>query len=175
MMNRPNIFRRMLSAVKGFGFKQWFFLVLNVLLVGGSIGCLAGLGSVSHALSTLNAAEQFRGQGDTRFAQLACYLPVDDGKTEDDIRSFRQSLEAQLVEQSLEAAEGGRLYIDAYSGTAQVTVGSDNGGNASVKAIGVGGDFFYFHPLRLRAGAYIKSDDLMDDLVVLDEEMAWRL
>ena len=103
------------------------------------------------------------------------YLPVDDGKTEDDIRSFRQSLEAQLVEQSLEAAEGGRLYIDAYSGTAQVTVGSDNGGNASVKAIGVGGDFFYFHPLRLRAGAYIKSDDLMDDLVVLDEEMAWRL
>ena len=38
MMNRPNIFRRMLSAVKGFGFKQWFFMVLNVLLVGGSIG-----------------------------------------------------------------------------------------------------------------------------------------
>ncbi|MDE7218154.1 MAG: ABC transporter permease [Oscillospiraceae bacterium] len=168
-------FQRMLNAVKGFGFKQWFLLILNVLLVGGSIGCLLGLGAISSTLDTLTAAGRFQGQGDIRFAQLACYLPVDDGKSENDIRSFRQTLEDQLVAQSLEAPEGGRLYLDAYSGAAQVTVSSDNGGNASVKAIGVGGDFFYFHPLRLRSGAYIKSDDLMDDLVVLDEEMAWRL
>ena len=39
----------------------------------------------------------------------------------------------------------------------------------------MGGDFFYFHPLTLRSGAYIDSEDLMDDLVILDEEIAWRL
>ena len=165
----------MLNAVKGFGFKQWFLLILNVVLVLGAVGCLLGLRGISGTLESLTAAGRFRGEGDTRFAQLACYLPVDDGKTETDIRSFRQSLESSMVEQSLEAPEGGRLYIDAYSGTASVSVSSDSAGSTAVKAVGVGGDFFYFHPLYLRGGAYIKDSDLMDDLVVLDEEMAWRL
>ena len=100
---------------------------------------------------------------------------MDGGKTEDDIRSFRQTLDTKLVEQSLEAPENGSLYIDAYSGTSSVTVTGESGGNVTVKAVGVGGDFFYFHPLPLLSGSYIRSDDLMDDLVVLDEEMAWRL
>ncbi|MCQ2421185.1 MAG: ABC transporter permease, partial [Clostridia bacterium] len=37
------------------------------------------------------------------------------------------------------------------------------------------GDFFSFHPLRLRSGAYLTSRDYMADRVVLDEEMAWAL
>ena len=168
-------FQRMLNAVKGFGFKQWFFLTLNVVLVLGAAGCLIGLRSVSNTLEALTAAEKFRGGGEIRFAQLACYLPVDGGKTEEDILSFRRTLEEKLVEQSLEAPEGGSLYLDAYNGVDTVTVASDSGASASVKAFGVGGDFFYFHPLKLRSGAYIKSDDLMDDLVVLDEETAWKL
>lgn len=174
-MSRPNLFRRIAAAIKGFGFKQWFFLILNVVLVAGSVACALGLHKVSGTLDCLTAAGRFQGAGDTRFAQLACYLPVDGGKSEDDIRSFRQSLESKMTEQSLEAPEGGSLYLDAYHGIDSVTISSDNGGKATVKAVGVGGDFFYFHPLRLRSGAYIKSSDLMDDLVILDEELAWQL
>lgn len=166
--------RRMLAAIKEFGFKQWFLLILNIVLVLASIGCAAGLKEVGGALSSLTAAGRFRGTGETRYAQLACYLPVDGGKTEEDIFSFRQSLEGRMQEQSLEAPEGGSLYIDAYHGQHAVTISTENG-SASVKAMGVGGDFFYFHPLTLRGGAYIKGSDLMDDLVVLDEEMAWKL
>lgn len=168
-------FQRMIGVIKGFGFKQWFLLILNIVLVLGCVACLFGLRRLGGTLSTLTAAGRFEGDGETRFAQMACYLPVDDGKTEEDIFSFRQSLEAKMVEQSLEAPEGGSLYLDAYCGFASLSVSSDNSGSATVKAVGVGGDFFYFHPLFLRSGAYIKSDDLMDDLVVLDEEMAWRL
>lgn len=174
-MRKPNLLRRMLEAVKGFGFKQWFLLILNIVLVLGSVGCVLGLRSVSGALTALQAVDWFRGDSETRFAQLACYLPVDQGKSEDDIRTFRQSLDSKLVEQALEAPEGGSLYIDAYSGVASVTAASNNSGGTAVKAVGVGGDFFYFHPYLLRSGAYIKSGDLMDDLVVLDEEMAWKL
>lgn len=168
-------FQHIKSAIKAFGFKQWFLLIMNIVLVLGAVGCAAGVSRISGTLSSLTAASRFRGTGEGRFAQLACYLPVDDGKTEDGIRAFRQSLESKMVEQSLEAQEGGRLYLDGYSGVASLTIRSDNGGSATVKATGVGGDFFYFHPLTLRSGAYIKSGDLMDDLVVLDEEMAWRL
>lgn len=174
-MTRPNLFKRIVTAIKGFGFKQWFLLILNVVLVLGSVGCALGLGRVSGTLDTLTAARRFQGAGEARYAQLACYLPVDDGKTEDDIRSFRQGLESKMTEQSLEAAEGGRLYLDAYYGITNFTVSSENSGGTSVKAVGVGGEFFYFHPLNLRSGSYIKEGDLMDDLVLLDEELAWKL
>jgi len=167
--------RRIRDAVKAFGFKQWFLLILNVALAAGAVGCVLGLRSVSNTLEALGGADRFRGAGETRFAQLACYLPVDGGKTEEEILAFRRSLDTKLVEQAMEAPEGGSLYIDAYYGVENVTAASENSGGTQVKAVGVGGDFFYFHPYQLRSGSYIDEDDLMDDLVVLDEEMAWKL
>lgn len=175
MSGLKNLPRRVVDAIRGFGFKQWFLLILNVMLVVGSAACFWGLGRIGGMLDTLTAAGRFQGQGEVRYAQLACYLPVDGGKSEEDIRSFRQSLESKMSEQSLEAAEGGRLYLDAYFGTSKLTIASENGGSTSVEAVGVGGEFFYFHPLNLRSGSYIKEGDLMDDLVLLDEELAWKL
>ena len=169
-----SVFRRGADRIRAFGFRQWFLLILNIVLVLAVFASLVGLRLVSGALESLTAAEKFRGGGETRFAQLACYLPASAGKTDDDIYTFRQTLDAKLVEQSLEAPEGGSLYIDAYSGSLSVSVSSESG-SATVDAVGVGGDFFYFHPLKLLGGSYISGSDLMDDLVVLDEEMAWRL
>lgn len=168
------IFRQMGEDIRGFGFKQWFLLGLNVVLALGSLSCLLGLRTVSHTLNSTTAADRFRGESEMRFAQVACYLPVGQGKQETDIFAFRQKLEAAMVEQSLEAPENGSLYVDAYCGSAEVSVSAEHG-SGTVTALGVGGDFFYFHPLDLRGGTYISGDDLMDDLVVLDEEMAWRL
>lgn len=155
------------------GFKQWLLLGLNLVLVLACALSALGLHRVSNTLDT-SAAQRFRGESETRFAQLACYLPVGRGKTVEDILSFRQGLDSKFVEQSLEAPENGSLFADAYSGSAKVSVTTEHG-SAELSAFGVGGDFFYFHPLRLRSGAYISERDLMDDLVVLDEVMAWRL
>lgn len=159
---------------KGFGFKQWFLLILNVVLVLASLSCGIGLYAVSTTLETTTAAERFRGESEIRFAQIGTFFPVGQGKTEEDIFAFRQSLDSKFVEQSLQAPENGSLYVDTYSGSATVTLSTDHG-TAAVKAIGVGGDFFHFHPLLLRSGSYIAERDLMDDLVVLDEVLAWRL
>ena len=158
----------------GWSAKKWAFLVLQIVLALGCGACLVGLYFVSHTLETTTAALRFRGESDTRFAQMACFLPVGQGKTEEQIFEFRSGLDSKFVEQSLEAPEGGSLYVDAYSGTSEVTISTDHG-SASVEAVGVGGDFFYFHPLHLRSGTYIAERDLMDDLVVLDEALAWRL
>ena len=174
-MRKEKRMGRLLAVLKKFGWRRWLLLGVNLLLLAAMGMSLAGLGRMRSTPSTLSAAQRFQGEGETRFAQLACYLPVDQGKTEEDIFTFRQALESKLVEQSLEAPENGSLTIDAYCGFADVTVSSENTTGSSVRATGVGGDFFYFHPLTLLGGSYIRSDDLMDDLVVLDEETAWRL
>lgn len=174
-MRAKELFSRLIGTLRGFGFKQWFLLILNTVLVAATIASAVGLGVVSNTLASVRRAEAFRGESDMRFAQIACFFPVGKGKEESDILSFRQTLDAKLMEQSLEAPENGSLYIDAYSTSAAVTVSSDGSGSVQAEAVAVGGEFFYFHPLQLRSGAYISSDDLMDDLVVLDEELAWRL
>lgn len=166
--------RHLKEVLRGFGFKQWFLLVLNLVLILACAASAMGLHTISTTLETTTAARRFQGAGEMRFAQLACYLPVGQGKTEEDILTFRQGLDAKFTEQSLEAPENGSLYVDAYSGSAAVTVSTDYG-SAELTALGAGGDFFYFHPLPLRSGSYIAERDLMDDLVVLDEVMAWRL
>ena len=172
MMKR--LFQKLRDDIRGFGFKQWFLIIVNVVLILAAAASLAGLRMVGGTLEALTAAERFQGDSDLRFAQIACYLPVGDGKTEDDLYTFHQSLDSRLVEQSLEAPENGKLYLDAYCGAGKVTISGETG-SATVEAVGVGGDFFYFHPLQLRSGSYIRSGDIMDDLVVLDEETAWRI
>ncbi len=156
------------------GFRQWFLLGLNLVLLLACAASAMGLHAVSSALETTTAAQRFRGESELRFAQIACYLPVGQGTTEEEILTFRQDLETALTEQSLEAPENGSLYTDAYSASAPVALRT-NYGDAAVTALGVGGDFFYFHPLALRSGSYFSARDLMDDLVVLDEVLAWRL
>lgn len=147
-----------------------FNILLSLLCVVLAL-CLTVL---TGSLETITAAERFGGNSELRFAQIACYFPAGEGKSEEDITTLRQNLDAKLVEQSLEASEGGTLSIDTYYTRTGVTVSSDHA-SAQVNAFAVGGDFFYFHPLTLRSGAYIAERDLMDDLVVLDEVLAWRL
>ena len=154
--------------------RRWYLAILNLILVLFVGICALIFRQVAGTLDSIRAADRWRGDSELRFAQIACFLPVDGPKSEGDILTFRQTLEQKLVDASLEAEEGKRLYADAYSGTAQMTVTGDHG-SAEVKAIGVGGNFFLFHPLQLRSGSYISGDDLMQDRVVLDEVLAWQL
>ena len=100
----------------GLSLKQRLLLILNIVLLLAMAASLFGVRAMAGTLESLTAAERFRGGGEIRFAQLACFLPVDQGKTEEDIQKFRLSLDGTLTEQSLEAPENGSLYLDAYSG-----------------------------------------------------------
>ena len=154
--------------------KKWIFWGINGLLVLLALVCLLFLYGVCTALPTLNAANTWAGESDMPFAQLACYLPDDQMLEETDVWNFRQTLEKQLTDAALEAPENGSLYTDAYSGQGTLTVTAERG-NAQVEVIGVGGDYFRFHPLQLRSGSYLAETDLMQDRVILDEELAWKL
>lgn len=67
-----------------------------------------------------------------------------------------------------------RAYIECYSSKTQISLQSQRT-SLTVNAYAVGGDFFYFHPVKLLSGMYFSSDDLMHDGIILDEETAWKL
>ncbi len=111
-------------------------------------------------------------------AQVSCFLAEGVEMDEFAIRNFQQQLEQSLLEVSSELRESqeekNRLFIDAYSSLGRITVVSEKG-NLEANAVGIGGDFFLFHPLQLVSGGYFSGADLMKDAVVLDEEAAWQL
>ena len=41
-MRARELFRRFVGILRGFGFKQWFLLILNVTLVAATIASLVG-------------------------------------------------------------------------------------------------------------------------------------
>ncbi len=111
-------------------------------------------------------------------AQVSCFLAKGVEMDEFKIKNFEQQLEQSLLEVSSELRENQeenkRLFVDAYSALGRITVVSDKG-ELEANAVGVGGDFFLFHPLELVSGSYFSGADLMKDFVVLDEEAAWQL
>ena len=110
-------------------------------------------------------------------AQVSCFFSPKAEVTEDTIQSFEHSLDDVLQEASItETSENpsARLWVDAYSADGKITL--VNGKNTlESNAIGIGGDFFMFHPLKLITGSYFSGNDLMKDYCLIDQDAAWQL
>ena len=154
--------------------KRILLIAVNAVLVLAFIACLVASGSIRGTLRSQQAARAWTGQSGERFAQLSVFVPDRFILDEEALYNLRSSVDKALVAASIEADEGRTLYTDAWSAEGDVFVIGGRG-SAPVRAFGVGGDFFLFHPLNLRDGSYLSPDDLMKDRVLLDEELAWRL
>ena len=155
--------------------KRIIIIAVNALCLIAFIVCISVSASIRNPLRTQQAASAWGGQSGERFAQLSVFFPETVDFDEDSIRHVHASIDKSLLDASLESIPGRNLYTDAWSGEGIVTVAGTRGAPFSAKAIGVGGDFFLFHPLFLRDGSYLSPTDVMRDRVVLDEELAWRL
>ncbi|GFI03448.1 MAG: ABC transporter permease [Lachnospiraceae bacterium] len=111
-------------------------------------------------------------------AQVSCffaeYVEVDDYMIMSFEKQLEQSLNEVLSAEDKKRENGERLFIDAYSSMGTIEITSEKG-KLEAAAIGVGGDFFLFHPIPLVSGSYFSGSDLMKDGVVLDEDAAWQL
>ena len=111
-------------------------------------------------------------------AQISCYLSEQAELDEMMIIGFEKQLEQQLKEvlsaEEYSEENNKRLIADAYSSQGRITVVSEKS-TLEATAVGVGGDFFLFHPLTLVSGGYFSGDNLMKDYIILDEEAAWQL
>ena len=127
------------------------------------------------SLQDQHMAERWSAEGDT--AQVSCFFSTNALVTEDTIAMFEHTIDGALLEASITSESenpGARLWADAYSADGKVSISSDHG-NMEADAIGIGGDFFLFHPLKLLSGSYFSGNDVNQDYCVLDEDAAWQL
>ena len=150
-----------------------FAAVFAFLLLAAAI-CFLEIRNISGMLLTQQAARRWQGSSEIAYTQISCFLPVDQKVTVEDVNSFRQVMMKRFKEASLDINSGEQLYVDAWSTAGKVNVSSAIG-KSDVYVCAVGGDFFHFHPLRLKSGSYISGNDLMKDRALLDEETAWLL
>lgn len=136
--------------------------------------CLWRCGVFTNTLRSQQAAELWKGSSEERFAQISCFMPVGQEVELNTVRSFRSSIESSLNDAGIESVEGKQYWADAFSATTKLTVTGAKE-SAEVTAVGVGGDFFLFHPYELLSGGYLTPDDVMQDRVILDYELAWKL
>lgn len=129
---------------------------------------------ITGTLSTQELASRW--SKEETFAQLACYFTEEAYFSEDQIISVERSMVTAMEEAAITSTNenGGRNWIDAYSTQGQLTIASSRA-SLSVRAFGVGGDFFQFHPLTLLDGNYFDGTDANEDGVVIDELVAWQL
>lgn len=110
-------------------------------------------------------------------SQVSCFFSVNSNITEDRIIEFEHGIDRALKEASIvQESEnpGARLWAGAYSADGTVTISSDKA-NLTADAIGIGGDYFLFHPVKLLSGSYFSGNDLMQDYCVIDADAAWQL
>ncbi|MBD5460298.1 MAG: ABC transporter permease [Lachnospiraceae bacterium] len=141
------------------------------LILSGVSGVLAD------RQETQSMAGRWAGDGEKDVAQISCFFAQSARFSQDSVMSFEHRLDSALVEASItndSENPGARLWASAYSATGSITLTSSRA-SVTVNAIGIGGDFFLFHPLELLTGSFFSGNDVMKDYCVIDEETAWQL
>lgn len=131
--------------------------------------------SLQNSLPDQNAAARWSQNHDV--AQISIFFTEDQKITEDSVKELAWKLTQALTEQAIgkdEKKSSGRELVMAYSAEGQITLNRE-GKTLTVNAVGVGGDFFLFHPLTLLSGQYLNTSLDMKDGIVLDEDTAWQL
>lgn len=126
-----------------------------------------------NVLQDINVAKKWDSEGG--YTQMSVYLPVDTMQDTLLFEGMLYQMEDALKKESIEPENSkSRMIVGAYSGLGSVTMQTEDS-TATVDAIGVGGDFFYFHPLEMIDGECFSDEYLMQDYVVLDKGTAWKL
>ncbi|MBQ8053229.1 MAG: ABC transporter permease [Lachnospiraceae bacterium] len=148
------------------------FCVLFLLAAGAIHGF-----RLLKALEFEDQREAFRWGAEQTCAQVSAFMPMSEAMKEEDIQGLEYKIHTSLAQDSIKlSAEGedAKLWQDCYSGIGSLTLAAGSK-TVTVEAVGTGGAFFTFHPLKLSAGTYYLPDSVMKDEILLDQETAWKL
>ena len=155
------------------------FIVAVLLLISLITGCISS--SIIKTLSDQLASDRW--SDGRKMAQASIFFTEDRMITEEDIKRLEYELTNKLDEagagitadESDEEEGQDSLLKSCFSAQGTVTMAFENRVVSDGNAIGVYGDFFLFHPLILVSGSYFGPEDIMQDRVIIDENMAWEL
>lgn len=157
-------------------YKKQFIMagICVVLLIIALILRLISLSIMSKLPDELMAD---RWSDERRMAQVSLYVTEDRAVDENEMKRFEYMLKKKLTDEGVSDDDDdiSNLYTMCYSAQGTVNLSFENRTAENVAAIGVGGEFFLFHPLTLVSGSYFFADDIMKDHIVIDEDMAWQL
>lgn len=157
--------------------KQQIFQIIPVIALLFAAAINYGISSfLSESLPSQKAAERWAAEEEP-FAQISVFFGEEEAYGKGSINGLRSKVAKELEEASITLSlenSDARLWIDGYSRESQ-TEASRGKTTQTVGVVGVGGDFFYFHPLTFLDGYYFQPSEVMKDRVLIDEELAWKL
>ena len=112
-------------------------------------------------------------------AQISAFFSDSAFASDETVEAMRMYLTNKLTSDSYGLSEqeienGSSMFDVSYCGLGMADLSTPED-SVTVTAIGVGGDFFNFHPLDLMSGYYFSEDESMQDRILLDDRTAWRL
>ncbi len=137
------------------------------------------------SLVSQTMADRWSADG-SEFAQISVFFPHGASAGKNEVSFISDAIKKNVSEGAFTSSDSDpdNLWTEAYSSeiasVSASTVMADDVNTVSVpdtklSAIGIGGEFFQFHPLELLNGNYIYTDEIREDRVVLDEDAAWNL
>ena len=154
-----------------------FAVVAFLLVVNAVLG--AWMNSIVAGLPEFLLADRWSSEDE--MAQVSMYTTEDQMVDVDSIKRFEYMLEKKLGDEGAldpdeyKDSEKPKVFAVGYCAQGQVSLTFENRTAENASAIGVGGNFFLFHPMEYVAGGPFSGDYLMQDSIVIDEEMAWQL
>lgn len=137
-------------------------------------GLSAMANGVTDGLYSQQQADRWE-NGKDRYAQVSAFFAREKEVGTDAVSTIRGSMLGKLSEDGfLNSENSKKTWLDSYSGERQLSI-QRNETSMSVTALGIGGDFFQFHPIPLKSGSYLTPADINGDRVVIDEQVAWNL
>lgn len=154
--------------------KKRILIIAEIVCIIAALICTGVICALAGTLESQKAAERWQGDSELEFEQISCFLPEDQKITVNDVYAFRSVAEDEIHKAALDITADNRLYVDAWSTMGKVKAETDKG-SCECAVIAVGGEYFTMHPFKLKSGNYLTGHDLMQDRIILDKEVAWRL
>ena len=162
-----------LSFLRKIGRYRLVVLVLTAVLLCFLGGLTVFLETQKQSLPDQLLAQRWSKQ--EHYAQLSFYFAGRLNIGAEQIENTRYQTEKALQDAGEEPENSlARLFVDAYAAFGELSVSGEQK-SITVEAIGVGGDFFLFHPVNLLSGRCFAESDIRKDIILIDEDVAWQL
>lgn len=158
--------------MKNFMKKKW---KKNIILLALWIGC----GTIFYfafkfaAMPYERLAEIWSNDG--KSTQISVFFSEYEAILRQDLLLVEEQIQQLLEQNGIETkAENEQSSISAYSSEGTLAVKGEKG-EKTMQAIGVGGDFFFFHPFQVKSGTWFDSSKEESKFVMLNETAAWQI